>query len=136
MTGTIVAQYTIPIVVLVILVIWLFLVYYADSHPYWRGRRPMPQQLMTQLPGLAQVMGARPPAEGAEAAEGAEPGLSASAAVPGPAVPAQSAGPGEPRRAAEPRPVVPGQRLPLRTERPGTATGATAAGGRSPHQPS
>jgi hypothetical protein len=116
MTGTITAQFVIPIVAFLLLVFWVSLVYYADSHPYWGGRRAVSQQqLMTQLPNLAEVMGAGPAA--------AVPGLPATVTVPSPA---------QPERAAQPSPTVPAQRRPARAGQPGPATGATAAAGRSP----
>jgi len=131
MTGTIEAQYVIPIVAFCLLVGWIGLVYYADSHPYWRGRRLTPQQPVAQLPNLAEAMEAAPPAEAAE------PGLPAGAQVPRPAEPEPSTG--EPGRAARPRPTIPGQRQPTVADQPVATAGArrpeggaTASAGRPP----
>ena len=135
MTGTIEAQYVIPIVAFLLLVVWISLVYYADSHPYWRGRRLTPQQPVSQLPNLAEAMEARPPAAGAE------PHLPAGAQVPRPAQPEPATG--EPAYATQRRPAVPGQRQPTLAGQPlATAggsqpqSGATAATGRLPGQAS
>lgn len=43
MTGSIEAQIIIPIVAFVLLFSWLGIVYWADSHPYWKGHKPPAQ---------------------------------------------------------------------------------------------
>ncbi len=61
MTGSSLAPIVIPIVVVISLAAWLFMVYYADSHPHWRGQATAPKQTRTgasaaadQRPGLPQ----------------------------------------------------------------------------------
>jgi hypothetical protein len=46
MTGPVAAAVAIPIVAMVVLAFWLALVFYADSHPYWKGRQPPAQQAL------------------------------------------------------------------------------------------
>jgi hypothetical protein len=59
MTGSHAAQIVIPIIALILLAFWLSLIYYADAHPYWRGRHP-PAQQGIDMQRLAQVPLARP----------------------------------------------------------------------------
>jgi hypothetical protein len=61
MTGSSLAPIVIPIVVAISLAAWIFMVYHADSHPYWRGQATAPEQPRTgvseaadQRPGLPQ----------------------------------------------------------------------------------
>jgi hypothetical protein len=113
MPGTLAAQITIPIVAFVVLAFWLALVYYADSHPYWKGRGPTRPQLTAQLPSQA-----------AAAAAERDTVLR---------IPAQSTHSPEPAPAPEPAqgsPPVPGQRPPSQPAHP---AGATAVTGR--HRP-
>jgi len=45
MTGSSLAPVIIPIVVSISLAAWLFIVYYANSHPQWKSARPAPGQV-------------------------------------------------------------------------------------------
>jgi hypothetical protein len=123
MTGSTTAAVVIPIVAFLLLIIWLSMVYYADSHPQWRAHQPMPQQRMTFLPNVAEVMGASPPAsdtvEVASVPVTSSPGSAAVAGTPGSA---------EPERTAEPTPTVPGQR-PAPADQPVATASATRAEG-------
>jgi hypothetical protein len=79
MTGSIQAQFIIPIVAVVVLFSWLGLVFWADSHPYWKGQRP-PEQ---QVTGHDVVQGAEPGA----------PPVQSAATVPGQRGPARDDSP-------------------------------------------
>ena len=52
MTGSTQAAIFIPVVVMPILAAWLYLVFYADSHPGWRVQRS-PSELTGAAPGSA-----------------------------------------------------------------------------------
>jgi hypothetical protein len=126
MTGSTTAVVVIPIVAFLLLISWLSMVYYADSHPYWRGRQPVPQQRMTFLPNTAEVMGANPPASELAGAGSA------------PAAESQAAGradSAEAEPATQPLPAVPGQR-PAPAGQPVATAGATqaATGARPRHR--
>lgn len=124
MTGSTTAAVVIPIVAFLLLIIWLSMVYHADSHPQWRAHQPMPQQRMTFLPNVAEVMGASPPAsdtvEVASVPVTSSPGSAAVAGTPGSA---------EPERTAEPTPTVPGQRRPTPADQPSATAAGRAEGG-------
>jgi hypothetical protein len=47
MPGSTLALMVIPIAVTIALAVWLIMVYYADTHPYWRGQRPAPERRVT-----------------------------------------------------------------------------------------
>jgi hypothetical protein len=119
MTGSTAAVISIPIVAFLLLIIWLSLVFYADSHPQWRGRQPMPAQRMTFLPNAAEIMGADPPTSGAVAGSP-------------PSQPAGKAASAEPEPPTHPIPAVPGQRQPIPIRQPAATAGATAVAGRRP----
>jgi len=70
MTGSTQAQFIIPIVAVVVLFSWLGLVFWADSHPYWKGQRPPGQQVTGQdvAPGTAEP--GAPPVQGAPTVPG------------------------------------------------------------------
>jgi hypothetical protein len=64
MTGSPEAAYVIPIVAVVVLFVWLFLVFWADSHPRW-GHSEVPGQASArpaQLPEGSSIP--RPRVEG------------------------------------------------------------------------
>lgn len=71
MTGSSLAPIVIPIVVAISLAAWIFMVYYADSHPYWRGQATTPKLPRSGAPAAA---GQRPelPQRQATAARQAE----------------------------------------------------------------
>jgi hypothetical protein len=52
MTGSSLAPIVIPIVVAISLATWIFMVYYADSHPYWRGQATTSEQRRVGIPEL------------------------------------------------------------------------------------
>jgi len=56
MSGSALAPLIIPIVVVPALAIWLIMVYYADSHPWWRTRGQLPAQRDSE-PGTAALPG-------------------------------------------------------------------------------
>lgn len=70
MTGSTQAQFIIPIVAVVVLFSWLGLVFWADSHPYWKGQRPPEQQVTGHdiAPGAAEP--GAPPAQSAGSVPG------------------------------------------------------------------
>jgi hypothetical protein len=41
MTGSIQAQFIVPIVAVIVLAVWLTLVYLADAHPRWKHSRAL-----------------------------------------------------------------------------------------------
>lgn len=97
MTGPSWALIAIPIVVVIVLTVWLVLVYYADSHPAWKGqsappRRPRPEaagppELRPHVPGQrpAPEAGPRAPAgAGPEQATGVGPDSEGSPVAPPP----------------------------------------------------
>ena len=53
MTGSSLAPVVIPIVVAISLAAWIFMVYYADSHPGWRGQATTPKQPRTDASATA-----------------------------------------------------------------------------------
>jgi hypothetical protein len=57
MTGSSLAPVVIPIVVAIGLAAWIFMVFYADSHPYWRGQATTLSQPRT---GTSAAAGQRP----------------------------------------------------------------------------
>ena len=69
MTGPVEAAVVIPIVAAILLVIWLTLVFHADSHPYWKGRQP-PQQAMSPDIPRPRAEPQAPPARVAPAVPG------------------------------------------------------------------
>jgi hypothetical protein len=61
MGGSSLSLIVIPIVVMAVLAAWLIIVYYADSHPFWRDRPAHPHaHLHAHSP--ARTL-ARPPAD-------------------------------------------------------------------------
>lgn len=103
MTGSTASLIVIPIVAFLLLLIWLVMVFYADSHPFWRGRQPPSRHpLTTSLP--TQALAGNRPAQ-------TQPGTPAT---------------------ARPAPTVPGQRRPAATDRPAATAGATATAARPP----
>jgi hypothetical protein len=58
MPGSLAAQITIPIVAFVVLAFWLAMVYYANSHPQWKGHAQARPQLTAQLPSQAAAAAA------------------------------------------------------------------------------
>ena len=56
MTGSSLAPVVIPIVVAISLAAWIFMVFYADSHPGWRGQATTSKQPRTG----ASAAGRRP----------------------------------------------------------------------------
>jgi hypothetical protein len=59
MTGSNQAAILIPVVVMPVLAVWLFLVFYADSHPGWRVQRS-PSELTGAARGSAIATGEAP----------------------------------------------------------------------------
>ena len=49
MTGSSLAPIVIPIVVTISLAAWIFMVYYAGSHPSWRGQATTPEQFLPNI---------------------------------------------------------------------------------------
>jgi hypothetical protein len=110
MSGSTASLIVIPPAAFLLLIIWLVMVYHADSHPFWRGRQPPSRHpLTTSLPTQA-LAGSQRPAR-------TQPGTPAT---------------------AQPAPTVPGQRRPAATDRPAAAAGATATAARpsTPDHPS
>ena len=80
MTGSNAVAIVTPIVALITLAFWLGLVFYAGSHPFWRGQEP---------PRRDQLANARPPST----LPPASPGQSGAARpAPAPGSPATAAG--------------------------------------------
>jgi hypothetical protein len=53
MTGSSLAPIVIPVVVAMSLAAWIFMVYHANSHPYWRGQATTPKQPRSSAPAAA-----------------------------------------------------------------------------------
>jgi hypothetical protein len=53
MTGSSLAPILIPAVVVISLAAWIFMVYHADSHPYWRGQATTLKQPRSSAPSAA-----------------------------------------------------------------------------------
>ena len=73
MTGSSLAPIVIPIVVAISLAAWIVMVYYADSHPYWRGQATTPKQLRTGASAAASQRPGLPPRHATSAQQAEEP---------------------------------------------------------------
>jgi hypothetical protein len=60
MTGSSVDFIVIPIVATICLAAWLIMVYYADSHPGWRGTRTRAQETEDRTASSGNQLGRRP----------------------------------------------------------------------------
>src|SRR5215469_5545023 len=107
MTGPTAAAVVIPIVAGVLLVIWLAMVFHADSHPYWKGRQPPAEQALSPDIPRARTEPQVPSASGRPAVPGQRIPLTDER--PGAATAAGSAKP--PGRATEAEPGARPRRL-------------------------